>query len=92
MRHGDGEALHAACVRALEEAVRQRVRGYTGLTPAERSDALARLTGLDRDALAAAIYHPGSLHGRGLHNAVALLESARRRASVTRDRFNRSAP
>jgi len=76
--HGGGRSLHAACVRALDEAARRRISRYAVLTPEERSAALARVTGFDRDSLAAAIYHPGLRTGGELHRTLALLEAARR--------------
>jgi hypothetical protein len=76
--HGGGRALHAACVRALDEAARRRISRYAVLTPEERSAALARVTGFDRDSLAAAIHHPGLRTGGELHRTLALLEAARR--------------
>jgi hypothetical protein len=77
LRHG-GESLHAACVRALEDAATRRIPGYAALPAAERPAALARLTGFDRDALAAAIHHGGLRGAHGLRSTIAFLESARR--------------
>jgi hypothetical protein len=79
LRHGGAESLHAACVHALDDAAKRRVPGYTNLTAAERADALARLTGFDTNALAAAIHHPGMRRGHELRSTIALLEDARRR-------------
>ena len=59
LRHGDGESLHAASLRALTEAAARRVPGYARLSPSDRAAALARLTGFDRDAFTAAAYHAG---------------------------------
>ena len=79
-RHEGGDTLHAACVRALDETSEKRLPGYRRLTGRDRVDALARLTGFDRDALASAIHHPRLRRGHELAGAIALIEAARRRA------------
>ncbi len=79
LRHGGAESLHAACVRALDEAGRRRIPGYTGLPVKERMAALARLTGFEPDALADAIYHSRMRRPHELPGTMALLETARRR-------------
>lgn len=78
LRQGGGEALHAACVRALEEAAERRVASWHRLGATDRASQLAKLTGFDREALAAAIYHPGLRRFGELRSTIALLESARR--------------
>ena len=78
LRHGGGESLHTACVRALEEAAARRIPGYAALPAADRHAALARLTGFERDALAAAIHHGGLRGTHGLRSTIAFLEAARR--------------
>ncbi len=78
LRHGGGRALHAACVRALDAAARRRITRYGALTPDERSAALARVTGVDRDSLAAAIHHPRWQTAGELPRTLAFLESTRR--------------
>jgi hypothetical protein len=80
LRHGNGEALHSASVRAFTEAVQRRVPGYLRLPQDQRTLTAARLTGFDRGALAAAIHHLAWRRGHGLRNAIALLEAARRQA------------
>ena len=87
LHHGSGQALHAACVRALDEAARRRVNSYAVLSPDERLAALARLTGFDRDSLASAIHHPGWRTAAALRRTVALLEAARRETLVTHTRL-----
>jgi hypothetical protein len=77
LQHG-GQALHAAVVRALDEAARRRISHYASLQPGERSAALARVTGFDRDALSAAVYLPRLRTAVELHRTLALLEAARR--------------
>ena len=79
LRHGGAESLHAACVRALDEAGRRRVPGYTGLPVQERMAALARLTGFEPNALADALYHSRMRRPHELPGTIALLETARRR-------------
>lgn len=77
LRHG-GESLHAASVRALEEAAQRRVPGYPRLPNRERASALARLTGYDAKSLAAAMHHAGLRRSHDLRATIALLEAARR--------------
>lgn len=78
LRHGGGESLQAACARALEEAATRRIPGYALLSAGDRAAALARLTGFDRHALAAAIHHAGLRRAHELRSTIALLEAARR--------------
>ena len=80
LRHGSGDSLHAAVVRALTEAVSRRVPGYLRLPPQEQTAALARLAGMDSGSLAAALHHLAARRAERLRNALALLETARRRA------------
>jgi hypothetical protein len=80
LRHGGGAALHTASLRALDEAAGRRVPGYTKLAPRDRAEALAKLTGLDRDALLKAIHHDDARRPSELRNTIALLEAARRLA------------
>jgi hypothetical protein len=78
LRHGDGEALHAASVRALEEAARRRVSGYTGLSAKDRGAALERLSGINATDILSAAYDPRSHSPQQLRTAIAVLEAARR--------------
>jgi hypothetical protein len=75
-RHGGGRSLHAAAVRALNEAAERRAPSYRQLPADSRADTRARLSGFSRDALSAAIHDS---HGRGVASTIALLEAARRR-------------
>jgi hypothetical protein len=86
LRHGGGDSLLAACVRALDEAARRRVPIYASLSANERAAALARLTGLDRDALAGAVQHALGRRSHDLRNTIALLEAARRRTLIKHTR------
>jgi hypothetical protein len=81
-RHGDGRALHAAAARALDDAARRRIPGYTTLLPQERTAALAMLTGLGAGALAEALFHPESHSHDSLPATITVLETARRRLLV----------
>jgi hypothetical protein len=82
LRHGSGQALHAASVRALDEAAQRRISSFARLSANERAEALARLIGFDRDALAAAVQHSGVRRPHELRSAIALIEAARRRTLV----------
>lgn len=77
LRYG-GQALHAAVVRALDEAARRRISGYASLPRDERSAALARVTGFDPAALSAAADVSRLRRAGELHRTLALLEAARR--------------
>ena len=78
LRHGDGESLHEAAVRALNEAARRRIPGFAGMSLADRAGALADVTSFDRHAINAAMHHAG-LRGAGeLRGTLAFLETARR--------------
>ena len=79
MRFGGGKALHAAAVRALNEAARRRIGAYSRLSVSERIDAVARLTGADAAMLGPAVNHGGARRAHELRQAVALIESVRRR-------------
>jgi hypothetical protein len=79
MRFGGGKALHAAAVRALNEAAGRRIGAYSRLSAVERIDAVARLTGADASALGPAVNHGGGRRPHELRQAVAFIESVRRR-------------
>jgi hypothetical protein len=79
LRHGSGESLHTACVRALEEAARRRVKTYSSLDAGDRAGALAQITGFNRNALAAAVQPYSRAPGvNELRRTIAFLETARR--------------
>jgi len=86
LHHGGGDALHAASVRALDEAARRRIAGYEQLTAVDRTDAVARLTGIGAVALAAAVFNPRARRPHELRATVALIETARRRLIVNEAR------
>jgi hypothetical protein len=81
-RHGGGESLHAACVRALDEAATRRIPGYGRSSPKERAAAVARLTGFEWPALSAAVHDSRARGGQELRSTIALLEEARRRILI----------
>jgi hypothetical protein len=78
VRNGGADSLHAAAVRALDEAAGRRVPAYARETVQERSAILARLTGFDAGALTDAVYHPRMRRPYELRRTIALLEAARR--------------
>lgn len=78
LQHGGGESLHAASLRALEQAAGRRISGYAVLSGDQRLAALARATGFDAGALAAAVHHSGRSAAGELRRAIVLLEAARR--------------
>ena len=86
MQHDGEEALHAATLRALEEAAARRMRSYARLPPQDKAIAIAAWTGLDRDAISAAMYHQRLRDSRELRRTVALLETARRHILVEHPR------
>ena len=86
LRHGSGESLHQAVVRALHEAAQRRVPGYARLADPDRAAALARLTGYEADVLTSALYNPALRRPQQLHSTIALLESARRRMALDHTR------
>jgi hypothetical protein len=78
LRYGGGDSLHLATVRAFDEAARRRLPNYTYLTAHERAAAVARLTGVDEAALAAAVHYAAPRRPQELRHTITLLESARR--------------
>ena len=88
VRHGSGQALHAASVRALEDSARRRVAGFNALSPRDRVAALARLTGFDRESLAAAISDSRLRAPAALRRTIELLEAARRQILTAHTRLD----
>jgi hypothetical protein len=76
-RHGPA-ALHAAQVRALQEAARACLPAQAKLAPVQRVEAIARTTALDATALGRAV-RDGRRTPQALAADLALLEEARRR-------------
>lgn len=79
MRIGSARALHAATARALNEAAVRYINTYETLPGAERMQALAKTTGYEANALAAALNYSGSGRTDSLRGDLELLEAARRR-------------
>ncbi len=79
MRFGGGESLHSAVVRGLDEAASRRISGYRHLPQDERIALIARATGLEATAIAAAYQNASGAGRKDLRSAFALLETARRR-------------
>lgn len=86
LRGGGAPALHAAMVRAFEEAVRKHVKGYGGLTGESRTSALAAAVG-DRgraEALAAAMNDGARTDASDSRRTLARIEAARRQVTERR--------
>jgi hypothetical protein len=79
MRIGSGGALHAAAVRALNEAAARYINAYEFLPGTQRMQALAKITGYEASSLAAALNYSGAARSEQLRSALELLEAARRR-------------
>jgi hypothetical protein len=77
LRHDGGSALHAASVRALNEAAARRIALYSTLPAAGRAATLATLTGLPEERLAGAMTPPAT-GGPDVRLGLQLLETARR--------------
>lgn len=74
----DPEALFAAQLRALDEAALPRIRGYSQMNRNDRALALHKATGLDTEALAAAMDTRRPHTAADIAPTLNLLESARR--------------
>jgi hypothetical protein len=79
LRFGGGQSLHAATVRALRDAAIRRVPAYDRLSSEERVAAVANASGVTREELAPALNFSGSRSSHELRQAIAVLETARRR-------------
>ena len=78
LRFGAGSALHAAAVRALNEAAARRVPHFERLAGAARIEARAPVAGLSASELSAALNHAVTRNPHELRKAIATLELARR--------------
>ena len=76
--HDGGEPLHAATVRALDEAARRRVTAWAVLDPRARVRALASMAGVAPDALDFALHDSRARSPHDLRDTLALLETVRR--------------
>jgi hypothetical protein len=79
LRFGNGKALHAASVRALRDAAIRRFPAFDRMSSFERVEALAKASGISADDLGPALNHIGVRSTHELRNAIAVLETARRR-------------
>jgi hypothetical protein len=86
LRFGAGKALHAAAVRALDEAARRRISAYRRMPVNERIEAVARLAGLEASELGPAVNTFGPRRPHELRQALALIETARRRILIEKGR------
>ena len=84
LRHGGGASLHAATLRAMNDAANRRINGYSRLSPGERVSALAALAGCDPEALRRAMETGAPRRPQELRTDIATLESVRR--SIAADR------
>jgi hypothetical protein len=85
LRHGSGQSLHAAAVRALDEAAGRRIPNYTHLSTKARAEAMMQATGFEWHDLAAA-FTARARGGNELRNAIALLEATRRQLLIQHPR------
>lgn len=79
LRFGGGTALHAAMVRALRDAALRHLPAYDRMASNERVAAVAKLSGIPEDDLGPVLNHSGARSSHELRNAIAVLETARRR-------------
>jgi hypothetical protein len=79
MRFGGGTALHAATVRALRDTALRRLASYDRLSSEQRVAALEKLSGVPADEIGPALHFSGARSAHELRNAIAVLETARRR-------------
>jgi hypothetical protein len=86
VRFGGGRALHAAAVRALNEAADRHIAHHARLQGEERITTIARMTGLGASQLSEAIKYSGPRRAGELRNTIVLLETARRLLTNTKKR------
>jgi hypothetical protein len=78
LRFGGNRTLHAAMLRAIDEAARRRIVNYSNLTSGERVAALARIAALEVEKLSSAMQHRSERRAHELQHDIALLETTRR--------------
>jgi hypothetical protein len=81
-RFGGGRSLHAAQVRALDEAAARRIPRYHSLSRQQRAQAVAGLVSVDAGALAQIIDDSGPRSRHELRKALESLEVVCRRLSA----------
>jgi hypothetical protein len=79
LRFGGGTALHAAMVRALRDAALKHLPAYDRLSSEDRVSAVAKLSGISAEELGPVLNYSGARNSHELRNAIAVLETARRR-------------
>jgi hypothetical protein len=79
LRFGGGRSLHAATLRALRNAAIHRFPGYDEMSSEARVAAVATATGIGAEDLGPAMNFQGERSSHELRDAIAALESARRR-------------
>jgi hypothetical protein len=79
MRFGGGKALHTAAARALRDAALKRQASYDRLSSEQRIAALVKLSDVPAEELGPALHFTGARSAHELRNAIAVLETARRR-------------
>jgi len=79
LRFGGGRSLHAATLRALRNAAIHRFPGYDEMASEARIEAVAKTTGIGAGELGPAMNFLGERSPHELREAIAVLESARRR-------------
>ncbi len=84
LRFGGGEALYAATLRALRDAAIRRFPSYDNMPSAERVAAIAKASGISEVDLAPAMNYAGPRNSHELRDAIAVLETARRRLLLIR--------
>jgi len=89
LRLRGANALHAAQVRALDEAAQQHLRNYRHLDRQARAQVIAQATGLDAQTLARALDRSLQRTSRELPSTLHLLETARRHLNQPRARRER---
>ena len=84
LRFGGGEALYAATLRALRDAAIRRFPSYDDMPSAERVAAVAKASGISEVDLSPAMNYAGPRNSHELRDAIAVLETARRRLLLIR--------
>jgi hypothetical protein len=90
LRYGGSQTLHAAVLRAIDEAARHRVVNYSRLSSGERVAALARIATLDADKLGTAFHYSGNRSTHELQQTIATLETVRRALLQSNSRAKQS--
>lgn len=90
LRFGDGQALHAAEIRALQEAAEQWIPGYARLSSEQRLEHLAQRVGVPTPSLAVALNPAAPRRQAELRQRLAMLEHIRRTLSITPQHRERS--